>query len=113
MLEIVSWITFTEHLKYVRNLIYLVSIGTHNTPKERTRAQKKLGYLPTCWRGSFRGHNPGLTQELDPGNQKFLTLSPVVGTYILSIVPTVAALFMVLLRPSGLDTWLNPVQGPP
>ena len=74
VLDVVSWIAFTEHVMYVRNSIHLISMGTHNILRERTRAQSSM-----CWRGSLRGPNPWLTQELDPGNQRFLTPSPVVG----------------------------------
>ena len=74
VLDVVSWIAFTEHVMYVRNIIYLISMGTHNILRERTRAQSSM-----CWRGSSRRPNPWLSQELDPGNQRVLTPSPVVG----------------------------------
>lgn len=45
-----------------------------------------------CGRRSSREHDSQLTFELDPGNQRFLTPSPVIGRYILHARPTVGAI---------------------
>ena len=41
----------------------------------------------------MRGRHHQLTHELDEGNQRLLTFSPVVGMYVLPTVLTVGAIF--------------------
>ena len=50
-------------------------------------------FLGICWRRSWRGHDHWLTSELDPGNGRHLTPSPVLGMHILPTVPTMGAVF--------------------
>ena len=46
-----------------------------------------------CWRRLWRSHNNWLTREVDLGNQRPLSPSPVLGRYILPTLPTVGAVF--------------------
>lgn len=70
-----------------------------------------------CLRRSLWGCDCQLTLELDMDNRRLLTLSTVLGMYIPITVPIPGALSWmqpwgsnVLLRPSGLYTWLNAVK---
>lgn len=45
---------------------------------------------PKCWRRrSLRGHDYWLTHKVDPGNQRLLIPSPVLGRYILPTILTI------------------------
>lgn len=73
--------------------------------------------LVPVWKGSRRGRGRGLTVQLDLGNGRCLAPPPVLEVYILSTVPRVELFSRirpseckVLLRPSGLIMWLNPVK---
>ena len=44
-----------------------------------------------CQRRSLRGCDHQLTRKLDPGNQRLLIPSPVLGMYVLPTIPTLGA----------------------
>ena len=69
--------------------------------------------VPTfCWRRSFKGHN----HQLAP-SQKLVTSSPVLGMCIPPVILTLGIISKiqpreskVLLRPPGLNRWLNQLR---
>lgn len=44
--------------------------------------------LDNFWKRPLGGHNYLLTHELDPGNQRLLTPSPVLGMWVVLAFPT-------------------------